>query len=133
MPAAGPLVGALLIAFPGPATAAVSKTIGRAVHLKGTNVWYAHGTAVRPKALSATVVPVPPQTVKVQWAVVCQKGNPSDPADHLYTRETGGETVVHAAAVVRLALPYSGAPTCVATVYGTLTRAGQLALRIGQG
>lgn len=134
MRALGTLLCALLIAPAGSATgaAATGKTIGLGVHLTGTKVWYAHGTAVVPNALSATVVPVPRQPVKVQWAVVCQKGNPADPADHLYTRETGGQTSVNGAGVVHLALPYARPPTCVATVYATLAKAGGLSVRIVQ-
>jgi hypothetical protein len=117
----------------GAATAApTTKTLGRAVHLKGSNIWYVHGTAVRPKALFAVVAPIPRQSVKVQWAVICQKANPEDPADHIDTRETGGQASVRAAAVVRLSLPYANPPTCVATVYATLVKAGGLSVRLVQ-
>ena len=43
-----------------------SKVIGHGVRLKGTSVWYAHGNAVAPRTVSASVVPIPAQAVKVQ-------------------------------------------------------------------
>ena len=134
IPAAALLACSPLLVVPAVATAATaSKTIGRAVHLKGTRVWYVHGTAVAPRSLSAKLDSVPRQPVKVQWAVVCQKQNPLDPADHLDTKETGGETIVQAASVVHLTLPYRQAPSCVATVYATLTKAGSVTLQLVEG
>jgi hypothetical protein len=70
--------------------------------------------------------------VKVQWAVVCQKSNPNDPAIHLGVKGTSGEASVRTAATVKLALPYPKPPNCVATVYATLTKDGKLELRLLQ-
>jgi hypothetical protein len=110
----------------------MSKVIGHGVRLKGTNIWYAHGKAVAPTTISVRVVPVPVEAVKVQWSVVCQKPNRSDPAVHLGTSETSGQASVHAAATVKLALPYAKPPACIATVYGTLGKNGKLTLRLLQ-
>ena len=127
------LVGALALASVGPATAgATSKVIGHAVRLKGTRVFYAQGKAVAPRTVSVRVVPIPEQPVKVQWSVVCQKPNSFDPAFHLAAKGRSGETSVHTAATVKLALPYAKPPTCVATVYATLARNGTLVLRLLQ-
>jgi hypothetical protein len=111
---------------------AAPKTIGQGVRLKGTNVWYAHGTAANPRTLLAVVMPTPGQSVKVQWAVACQRPNPTDPADHLGTGEKGGQVTVHGAASIRLSMPSAKPPTCVVTVYATLAKAGRLSVRIVQ-
>jgi hypothetical protein len=70
--------------------------------------------------------------VKVQWSVVCQKTNPLDPADYIGTAESGGTAAVHAAAVVKLTLPYKKPQSCVATVYGSLARQGNLTIQLLQ-
>ena len=114
------------------AAAATSKVIGHGVRLKGTKVWFAHGTAVAPRTISARVVPIPAQSVKVQWAVVCQKPNADDPAMPLATAGKLGQASVHAPATVKLAFPYPKPHTCVASVYATLERGGKLTLRILQ-
>ena len=114
------------------ATTAPSKVIGHSVRLKGTNIWYAHGNAVAPRTVSARVVPTPAQAVKVQWSVVCQKPNQSDPAVHLGTNGRSGQASVHAAATVKLTLPYPKPPACVVTVYATLAKNGGLTLRLLQ-
>lgn len=122
---------ALAVSAAGTASSAhTTRTFGHAARLKGTKVWYAHGTVVAPNALSARVAPVPRQPVKVQWSVVCQKTNPSDPADHIGTGVSSGQSSVDGAAVVKLALPYPKPPTCVATVYATLTKNGALTLQL---
>jgi hypothetical protein len=127
------LLAALTLASVAAAVAAAtSKVIAHAVRVKGTNTWYAQGKAVAPRTVSARVVPIPEQSVKVQWAVVCQKPNKDDPAIHLAPRGTSGQSSVHAAATVKLALPYAKAPTCIATVYATLARNGRLELRLLQ-
>ena len=124
---------ALVLALVGAAAAAATaKVIGHAVRLKGTNVWYAHGKAVAPRTISARVVPLPAQAVKVQWSVVCQKPNPEDPAYHLGVSSKSGQTSVHAAATVKLALPSAKPHTCIATVYATLARGDNLTLRLLQ-
>jgi hypothetical protein len=112
--------------------AATPQEIGHAVRLKGTKIWYAHGKAVSPKSLFARVVPTPKQPVKVQWSVVCQKPNKDDPAYHLGVSSKSGQTSVHGPATVTFALPYAKAPTCITTVYATLTRNGSLELRLLQ-
>jgi hypothetical protein len=114
------------------AASGTSKVIGQGVRLKGTNVWYAHGNAVAPTTISASVVPVPGQVVKVQWSVVCQKPNKVDPAVHLATNVRSGESLVHGTATVKLAIPYAKPPACVATVYATLRAKGGLTLRLRQ-
>jgi hypothetical protein len=116
----------------GAAAAVTSQTIGHAVRLKGTNIWFAHGDAVAPTRLAVRLVPAPDQSVKVQWSVVCQKKNPLDPADYIANQETSGQASVRAAATVNLALPYPKPPTCVATVYATLERNGRLTLELLQ-
>jgi hypothetical protein len=127
------LSGLLVVALVGAATAAAtSKVIGHASRLKGTNVWYVQGKAVVPRTLFARVVPTPGQPVKVQWSVVCQKPNREDPALHLATSVTSGQTSVHVPASVTLALPYAHAPSCVATVYATLAKKGGLAVALLQ-
>jgi len=124
---------ALVLALVGAAAAAATaKVIGHAVRLKGTNVWYAHGTAVAPRTISARVVPVPAQAVKVQWSVVCQKPNAEDPAYHLGVSSKSGQVSVHAAATVKFALPAAKPHTCVASVYATLAKGGSLTLRLLQ-
>ena len=114
------------------AAPATSKVIGHGVRLKGTDIWYAHGNAVAPRILSVKVVPIPPQAVKVQWSVVCQKPNKSDPAVHLGTNGRSGQSSVHAAATVKLTIPYVRPPACVATVYATLAKAGGLTVVLSQ-
>jgi hypothetical protein len=114
------------------ATLTTSKVIAHGVRLKGTNVWYAQGKAASPKTISARVVPTPAQAVKVQWSVVCQKPNKYDPAFHLAAIGRQGQASVHAAATVKLALPYAKPPMCIATVYATLAKNGSLVLRVLQ-
>jgi hypothetical protein len=129
----GVLLVALTLACVGVATAgAASKVIGQAVRLKGTKIFYAKGTAVAPRTISAGVAVTPSQPVKIQWAVVCQKSNRADPAVHLGTSEKAGQTTVRGSGTVRLELPYAKPPTCVATVYATLSRKGSLVLRVFQ-
>jgi hypothetical protein len=128
------LLGVLAIvpsaAADGPGT---TKVIGHAgVRLKGTNIWYVHVATLAPTTISARVVPIPAQAVKVQWSIVCQKTNPADPADHIGVLGKSGQTSVHAAATVKLALPYAKPPMCVATVYATLRAKGALTLRLLQ-
>ena len=125
------LSGALAVSAT--AAPATTKVIGHGVRLKGTSIWYAHGKAVAPKTVSARVVSTPAQAVKVQWSVVCQKPNSSDPAVHLGTNQRSGESSVHATGTVKLALPYARPPACIATVYATLAKdVGQLTLKILQ-
>jgi hypothetical protein len=124
---------AIALAFTGSASAGgASKVIGHAVRLKGTKIFYAKGTAAAPKTISASLVATPRQPVKVQWSVVCQRPNSSDPAVHLGTSEKAGEDSVPGAGTVKLALPYAKPHTCVATVYATLARNGALVLRLLQ-
>jgi hypothetical protein len=110
-----------------------SRLIGQGSRLKGSSsIWYAQGKAVSPKTVSARVVPVPPQSVRVQWAVVCQKPNKFDPSFHLATKGTSGQVSLHKAGTVKLALPYPKPHTCIATVYATLEKQGRLTLRLLQ-
>ena len=109
-----------------------SKVIGHGVRLKGTNLWYAQGRAVSAKAISASLVPVPRQPVKVQWSVVCQRPNKTDPAIPLATNESSGQASVRATATVKLTLPYRQPPTCVVTLYATLQRNGSLIVQLRQ-
>jgi hypothetical protein len=125
------LLSAALVACAAAAPIA-SKVIGSGARLKGTSVWYAHGNAIAPSTVSARVVPIPAQAVKVQWSVVCQKPNKSDPAFHLGTNGRSGQASVHAAATVKLTLPYAKPPACVVTVYATLGKHGSLTLRLLQ-
>jgi hypothetical protein len=126
-------VVALAIGSGGTASgAATGKVIGHAVRLKGTKIFYAHGTALKPTTISARVIPTPPQRVKVQWGVVCHKVNHADPAIQLNTAEKLGETFVHGVATVKLGLPYAKPSNCVATVYATLDRDGKLVVRLVQ-
>lgn len=122
----------LALASVGTGTAARGKVIGQGVRLKGTSIWYAHGQAVEPKTISASVVPIPAQPVKVQWAVVCQKRNAYDPAMHLATGAKSGTASVDATATVKLAFPYAKPHTCIASVYATLSGSGKLTLRVLQ-
>ena len=132
-PRATLVAGAVLVALAAAtAAAATSKVIGAGTHLKGTKIWYAHGNAASPKSVSASLVPSPAQPVKVQWALVCQRPNPQDPAIHLAAQSTSGTTSVRGAAIVKLALPYAKPHSCVATVYATLAKAGSLTLRLLQ-
>lgn len=110
-----------------------ARTIGHGVRLKGTKIWYVHGTVRAPERLAAAVVASPRQTVKVQWSVVCQKNNPDDPADHIGVGSTSGQSAVQGAGTVRLPLPYAKPPSCVATVYARLARSGGLTLRLVLG
>ena len=130
------LAGALaLLLVPVAARAAdgASKLIGKGSPLKGAHsIWYAEGKAVAPKTVSARVVPVPPQPVKVQWALVCQRPNQYDPSIHLATKSASGQVSLHQAGTVELALPYRKPHTCVATVYVTLDKPGRLTLRLLQ-
>jgi hypothetical protein len=127
------LTTVLALAFVPVATAGgTSKVIGHAVRLKGTKIFYLQGKAVTPNALFARVVPSPAQPVKVQWSVVCQKPNKADPAVHIAATGETGEISVTKATTVKLALPYARPPSCVATVYGTLTRDGDLVLHLVQ-
>ena len=127
------LTAVLACVFTPVATAGgTSKEIGHAVRLKGTKIFYLQGKVVTPNALFARVVPTPAQPVKVQWSVVCQKPNKADPAVHIAATGKTGEISVTKATTVKLALPYARPPTCVATVYGTLSRDGDLVLRLEQ-
>jgi hypothetical protein len=122
----------LVVAIAAATAAATNKVIAEGSRLKGTRIWYAQGKAVTPKTISARVVPTPAQSVKVQWAVACQRPNPQDPAIHLAPKGTSGQTSVPAAATVKLALPYAKPHTCIATVYATLAASGKLTLRLLQ-
>jgi hypothetical protein len=125
--------GALALSLAGPvAAAATSTVIGHAVRLKGTNIWYAHGKSSAPRTISARVVPVPAQKVKVQWSVVCQKPNAADPAFRLAAQGASGESSVQAAATVKLAFPYPKPHSCIATVYATLAKSGKLTVQLLQ-
>ncbi len=124
------LSGALVVGAP--AATGTSKVIGHGARLKGTNLWYAQGKAVSPRTISASVVPVPEQRVKVQWSVVCQKANKADPAVHLATNLRSGQVFIRAATTVTLTLPSAKPPTCVVTVYATLARNGGLMLELRQ-
>jgi hypothetical protein len=130
------LLGALVLGVvPVEAGAAdgTSKVIGQGSRLKGSSrIWFAQGTALAPKTVSARVVPVPAQSVKVQWALACQRPNKFDPSFHLATKSSSGEVSLHAAGTVKLAFPYPKPPTCVATVYATLEKRGRLTLRLLQ-
>ena len=134
----GPLSGLAILALTGllavgaGSAGATSKLIGHGVRLKGTHLWFAQGTAISPKTVSASVVPVPKQAVKVQWSVVCQKPNKADPAVDLAPSERSGETAVRAPVIVRLELPYARPPSCIVTVYATLAGSGNLTLRLQQ-
>jgi hypothetical protein len=112
--------------------APTGRVIGHGVRLKGTKIFYAHGTATSPRTISARVVPNPGQPVKVQWSVACQKANNFDPAIPLNTAEKLGETSVSGTATVKLALPYARPRTCVAIVYATLRHDGKLVLQLLQ-
>ena len=126
------LMGGVLLAA-SVAAATDGRMIGKAgVRLKGTNIWYVHGTAIKPRTLAVQVAPVPAQAVKVQWSVVCQKMNPDDPADHIGVQSKSGQTSVRGAAIVRLALPWAKPPMCVAAVYATLAAKGSLTVRLLQ-
>jgi hypothetical protein len=128
------LTGAVAVASVtlGAAALATSKVIARGTQLKGSNVWYAQGKASRPRSLSARVAASPSQAVKVQWSVVCQRPNTADPAYQLATKLRSGETSVRGNAVVKLTLPYATPPSCVATVYATLSKRGKLNLQLLQ-
>lgn len=125
----GVVVLALVVAA---AAAATSKVIGNGVRLQGTNVWYAQGKARTPQTISVRVVPDPPQPVKVQWSVVCQKPNVHDPAYHLDATGKSGQASVSSAATVKLTLPYPKPPACVAAVYATLAKKGGLTVKLLQ-
>ena len=119
------------VAFLGGTTAAATdKVIGHAVRLKGTRIYYAHGTAIAPSSVYASVDPIPAQPVKVQWSLVCQMPDKVDPAVDIGASERGGQAVVHGSSTVKLALPYAKPATCVATVYATLSGNGGLMLRL---
>jgi hypothetical protein len=110
-----------------------SKEIGHAVRLKGsTKIYYAQGKATAPASISASVVPTPPQPVKVQWALACQKPNTADPAIQVNASASSGETSVRGAGTVKLKLPYAKPSNCIATVYATLSKKGSLVLRLVQ-
>ena len=124
------LLSALVLAPP--AAPAPSKIIGHGVRLKGSSVWYVHGTARAPKTISEKIVPSPVQLVKVHWAVVCQRPNVHDPARHLETKVKSGELSLHQAGTVMLVLPSLKPHTCVATIYATLESKGSVTLRLLQ-
>jgi hypothetical protein len=110
-----------------------SKEIGHAVRLKGsTKIYYAQGKATAPSSVSATVTPTPPQPVKVQWALACQKKNTADPAIQVNASSSSGESSVDGAGTVKFKLPYPKPSNCIATVYATLSRQGSLVLRLVQ-
>jgi hypothetical protein len=114
-------------------TAATSgKVIGQGSRLKTTRIFFAHGTAVSPRTVSATLTPSPAQPVKVQWSLVCQKPNHADPAIQIAASGKTGTATVHGAGTVQLELPFKKPPTCVATVYATLAKKGSLVLRLVQ-
>jgi hypothetical protein len=123
----------LALASTGVTTAgAADKVIGHGVRLKATKIFFAQGTAVLPRTVSATVAAAPRQPVKVQWALVCQKPNSADPAIQIGASSTRGETIVRRTGKVELALPFKKPPTCIASVYATLARKGRLVLRLVQ-
>ena len=121
-----------VLALPAAAATAPSKVIAKGARLKGSNIWFVQGKAKRPRTLSARIVPIPVQKVKVHWAVVCQRSDPHDPAVHVSTKGTSGEVSLRAAATVKLSLPYAKPPTCVATVYATPAATGRVTLRLLQ-
>ena len=116
------------------ATSAASpgKVIGHGARLKTSHVFFAQGTAIAPTTVSATLAPRPAQPVKVQWSLVCQKPNKADPAIQIAANERSGTTTTHGAGTVKLVLPFAKPPTCIASVYATLARNGELVLRLVQ-
>jgi hypothetical protein len=114
------------------ATALSGKVIGHGNRLKGTKIFLAQGTAIAPRTISASLAPSPSQAVKVQWSLACQKPNKVDPALKLSPTGTSGQTTVRGAAIVKLKIPFARPPTCVATVYATLARQGDLVLHLVQ-
>ena len=130
--AVGIVVGLALFSSGVSTAAASGKVIGTGSRLRTTRIFFAHGTAVSPKDVSATVAPTPAQPVKVQWSLVCQKPNRADPAIQIAASEKTGTATVHGVGTVQLELPFKKPPTCVATVYATLAKKGSLVLRLVQ-
>jgi hypothetical protein len=126
------VAGLALIASGMAAAAASSKVIGHGSRLRTTRIFFAHGTAVSPRTVSATLTPTPAQPVKVQWSLVCQKPNHADPAIQIAASGKTGTATVRGAGTVQLELPFKKPPTCVATVYATLAKKGSLVLRLVQ-
>jgi hypothetical protein len=127
------IVAGLALTAGGMATAAASsKVIGHGSRLRTTRIFFAHGTALSPKAVSATLTTTPAQPVKVQWSLVCQKPNHADPAIQIAASGKTGTATVRGAGTVQLELPFKKPPTCVATVYATLAKKGSLVLRLVQ-
>jgi len=127
------LVVALALISSGLTTAAATgKVIGKGSRLRATRIFFAHGTAVAPRTVSATLTPTPAQPVKVQWSLVCQKPNHADPAIQIAASGKSGTVTVRGAGNVQLELPFKRPPTCVATVYATLAGKGSLVLRLVQ-
>lgn len=130
---AAALVATLALASAGVTTAAAAdKVIGHGVRLKATRIFFAQGTAVEPRTVSATIATDPAQPVKVQWSLVCQKPNKADPAIPIGASSRSGQATVRRTGTVTLALPFKKPPTCVATVYATLAAKGDLVLRLVQ-
>src|SRR4051812_19499939 len=106
------LLSAMLAFAPAAAAAsAPSKVIGQGTKVKGANLWFVQGNATAVRTISVRVVPSPVQPVTVHWAVVCQKNDPYDPAIHVSAQGKSGESSVHTAATIKLALPYAKPPT----------------------
>jgi hypothetical protein len=130
--ASAALAAGLLAAVAAGASAATGKVIAHGSRLKATRIFFAQGTAVSPSLVSVRLSAKPVQPVKVQWALVCQKPNKADPAIQIAATSTQGETTVTGPATVKLKLPFKHPPTCVASVYGTLTKNGSLVLQVLQ-
>jgi hypothetical protein len=124
----------LALALAGTAAARPAlKVIGHGVALN-TKISYASGTAASPRAISAKIVPVPAQMVKVQWAMSCSKGSQTNAEGYnTSTKSKSGESSVHGPATVKFAMPIARPTTCTVTVYSTLAKKGKQTLSILQG
>jgi hypothetical protein len=110
-----------------------SKVIATGVLLKGGKIAYAQGTAKVPNTVSAKVIAVPAQPVKIQYSLTCTKGGSTDAdAYNSSTTPSSGQFTAATPLSRKLTLPFAKPTTCSVTVYATISKKGKETLTVLQ-
>jgi hypothetical protein len=110
-----------------------SKVIGTGVALKGGKISYAQATAKGPSTVSAKVIAVPAQPVKIQYSLTCTKGGTADAdAYNSSTTPSSGQFTTTTSLARKLTLPFAKPTSCSVIVYATISKKGKETLTILQ-
>jgi hypothetical protein len=110
-----------------------SKVIATGVLLKGGKISYAQGTAKGPKTVSAKVIAVPAQPVKIQYSLTCTKGGTADEdAYNSSTTPSSGQFTATTSLARKLTLPFAKPTSCSVIVYATISKKGKETLTVLQ-